>query len=57
MHLQKDVLDRSEFPLIVADDLRTMDLALFADAPAGIHLATLPLHERLEQRASSLAVR
>jgi acyl CoA:acetate/3-ketoacid CoA transferase len=53
VHLQKDVLDRSEFPLIVADDLRTMDLALFADAPAGIHLATLPLHERLEQRASS----
>jgi acyl CoA:acetate/3-ketoacid CoA transferase len=54
--LQKDVLDRSEFPLIVADDLRTMDLALFADSPAGIHLPTLPLHGRIEQRQTSLAV-
>jgi acyl CoA:acetate/3-ketoacid CoA transferase len=32
--LQKDVLDRCEFPLIVSEDLRTMDLALFADAPS-----------------------
>ncbi|WP_437773570.1 acyl CoA:acetate/3-ketoacid CoA transferase [Arthrobacter sp. KNU40] len=53
--LQKDVLDRSEFPLIVSDNLRTMDLALFADAPVGIHLPTLPLHERIEQRSPSLA--
>lgn len=53
--LQKDVLDRCEFPLIVADDLRTMDLALFADAPVGLHLPTLPLHERIQQRTSTLA--
>lgn len=46
--LQKDVLDRSEFPLIVSDNLRTMDLALFADAPVGLHLPALPLHERIE---------
>lgn len=55
--LQKDVLDRSEFPLIVSDELRTMDLALFADAPVGLRLPALPLHERIEQRASSLAAR
>ncbi|WP_427170667.1 acyl CoA:acetate/3-ketoacid CoA transferase [Arthrobacter sp. 92] len=53
--LQKDVLDRCEFPLIVADDLRTMDLALFADAPVGLHLPTLPLHERIQQRTRTLA--
>jgi acyl CoA:acetate/3-ketoacid CoA transferase len=53
--LQQDVLDRCEFPLIVADDLRTMDLALFADAPVGLHLPTLPLHERIQQRTSTLA--
>jgi hypothetical protein len=32
-----------------------MDLALFADAPVGLHLPTLPLHERIEQRTASLA--
>ncbi|MBP1136636.1 acyl CoA:acetate/3-ketoacid CoA transferase [Arthrobacter sp. PvP023] len=53
--LQKDILDRCEFPLIVSEDLRTMDLALFADAPVGLHLPTLPLHERIEQRNPSLA--
>lgn len=52
--LQKDVLDRSEFPLIVADDLRTMDLALFADTPVGLHLPELPLHERIGQRATAV---
>jgi acyl CoA:acetate/3-ketoacid CoA transferase len=55
--LQKDVLDRSDFPLIVSDELRTMDLALFADAPVGLRLPALPLHERIEQRTSSLAAR
>lgn len=55
--LQKDVLDRCEFPLIVSEDLRTMDLALFADAPVGMHLPALPLHERIEQRSHSLAAR
>jgi acyl CoA:acetate/3-ketoacid CoA transferase len=55
--LQKDVLDRSEFPLIVSDELRTMDLALFADAAVGLRLPALPLHERIEQRNSSLAAR
>jgi propionate CoA-transferase len=33
-----------------------MDLALFADAPVGLRLPTLPLHERIEQRSPSLAV-
>jgi acyl CoA:acetate/3-ketoacid CoA transferase len=55
--LQKDVLDRCEFPLIVSEDLRAMDLALFADAPVGMHLPALPLHERIEQRSHSLAAR
>jgi propionate CoA-transferase len=54
--LQKDVLDRSEFPLIVSEKLRTMDLALFAEAPVGLRLPPLPLHERIEQRSPSLAV-
>ncbi|KRE53470.1 CoA-transferase [Arthrobacter sp. Soil736] len=55
--LQKDILDRSEFPLLVSEDLRTMDLALFADAPVGLRLPPLPLHERIERRSPSLAVR
>ena len=54
--LQKDVLDRSEFPLIVSENLRTMDLALFADAPVGLRLPALPLHGRIEQRSPSLAL-
>lgn len=54
--LQRDVLDRCEFPLIVSDTLHTMDLALFADAPVGIELPALPLHERIEQRNNSVAL-
>ncbi|NKX52328.1 acyl CoA:acetate/3-ketoacid CoA transferase, partial [Arthrobacter deserti] len=55
--LQQDILDRCEFPLIVADNLRTMDHALFAGAPLGLHLPPLPLHERIEQRSRPLAAR
>lgn len=36
--LQAHVLDQSEFPLIVSDRLKTMDRALFADAPMGLSL-------------------
>ncbi len=36
--LQRDVLDQSEFPLAVADDLKTMDGALFGEAPIGLTL-------------------
>jgi propionate CoA-transferase len=36
--LQKDVLDQAAFPLLVADDLRVMDRALFEDAPLGLTL-------------------
>jgi propionate CoA-transferase len=57
IELQRDVLDRSEFPLLVSDTLRTMDPALFIDAPLGLHLATLPQHARLEGHSPSLAVR
>jgi propionate CoA-transferase len=55
--LQRDVLDRCDFPLLVSDDLRTMDAALFADSPMGLHLPALPLHERIEQRYRALAAR
>jgi acyl CoA:acetate/3-ketoacid CoA transferase len=37
--LQRDVLDLAEFPLRVADDLKTMDAALFRDQPLGLKLA------------------
>lgn len=37
--LQAHILDQAEFPLIVSDDLKTMDAALFSEAP--LHL-TLP---------------
>lgn len=40
--LQAHVLDQSEFPLIVAPDLKTMDARLFADAPMGLTLSAKP---------------
>jgi propionate CoA-transferase len=36
--LQAHILDQSEFPLIVSPDLKTMDAALFNDAPIGLTL-------------------
>ncbi|MEM8850853.1 MAG: acyl CoA:acetate/3-ketoacid CoA transferase [Pseudomonadota bacterium] len=36
--LERDVLDRAEAPLKVANDLRTMDPALFVDTPMGLSL-------------------
>ena len=40
--LQAHVLDQAEFPLIVSDDLKLMDAALFGDAPLGLELAPKP---------------
>lgn len=36
--LQAHILDQSEFPLIVSDNLKTMDAALFHEAPLGLEL-------------------
>lgn len=36
--LKAHILDQSEFPLIVSDHLKTMDAALFAEAPFGLAL-------------------
>ena len=36
--LQAHILDQSEFPLIVSDELKTMDAALFHEAPLGLEL-------------------
>ncbi|PTM94234.1 acyl CoA:acetate/3-ketoacid CoA transferase [Mycoplana dimorpha] len=36
--LQTHILDQSEFPLIVSDELKTMDAALFHEAPLGLQL-------------------
>jgi propionate CoA-transferase len=43
--LQTNVLDQSEFPLIVSPDLKIMDTALFIDAPLGLTLPVKPLHK------------
>ncbi|SOC36805.1 propionate CoA-transferase [Rhizobium subbaraonis] len=40
--LQAHILDQSEFPLIIADDLKTMDASLFTDAPLGLVLPRKP---------------
>ena len=37
--LQAHILDQSEFPLIVPDNLKVMDSGLFAEAPFGLSLA------------------
>lgn len=39
VRLQEDVLDRSEIPLHVADDLSLMDARIFTDEPMGLKLA------------------
>ena len=36
--LQRDVLDQSEFPMVVADDLKVMDAALFSEESIGLAL-------------------
>ncbi len=38
--LRRDVLDQAEFPLRVADNLRTMEAALFRPEPIGLRLRT-----------------
>jgi acyl CoA:acetate/3-ketoacid CoA transferase len=40
--LGRDVLGQAGFPLVVAPDLRTMDPALFRDAPMGLALPARP---------------
>jgi len=40
--LQTQVLDQSEFPLIVADDLKLMDAKLFDEARIGLSLSNKP---------------
>ena len=40
--LQTHIVDQSEFPLIVSDDLKVMDKALFTDAPLGLTLPRKP---------------
>lgn len=40
--LQTHILDQSEFPLIVSDKLKTMDAALFQEAPIGLRLPQKP---------------
>lgn len=41
--LKTAVLDQSEFPLIVADDLKTMDAALFSESLIGLSLPQKPV--------------
>jgi acyl CoA:acetate/3-ketoacid CoA transferase len=36
--LQQHILDQSEFPILVANDLKVMDAKLFAEAPIGLSL-------------------
>lgn len=40
--LQGQILDQSEFPLIVSDELKVMDKVLFQDAPMGLQLPMKP---------------
>ncbi|MDO6964627.1 acyl CoA:acetate/3-ketoacid CoA transferase [Rhizobium alvei] len=40
--LKRDILDQSEFPLIVSDRLKTMDAELFAEARIGLSLPAKP---------------
>lgn len=51
--LQRDVLDRSDFELLVDPDLRVMDAELFAQGPIALHLPTRGRHPRLEARATA----
>ncbi|MEN0101089.1 MAG: hypothetical protein AAGC59_20050, partial [Brucella pseudogrignonensis] len=40
--LQTHILDQAEFPLIVSDQLKLMDEALFRDEPIGLTLPQKP---------------
>ncbi|MBZ2195560.1 acyl CoA:acetate/3-ketoacid CoA transferase [Occultella gossypii] len=51
--LDRDVLARSAFPLLVSDDLRLMDTVLFRDGAMGLTLPRHPAHERLVRRAGA----
>ncbi|WP_138413527.1 acyl CoA:acetate/3-ketoacid CoA transferase [Sinomonas gamaensis] len=51
--LQRDVLDRSDFPLLVSDGLRTMDAALFSPERLGLALDPAPRHPRLERQSAA----
>lgn len=46
--LHRDVLDKAEFALQVAEDLTTMPTELFRPDPLGLRLAAKPAHPRLE---------
>jgi acyl CoA:acetate/3-ketoacid CoA transferase len=48
--LQRDVLDRSDFPLLVADELKAMDGSLFSPERLGLVLDRAPRHPRLERQ-------
>lgn len=45
--LQRDVLDRSEFELLVDPDLRTMSSTLFSPGCIGLTLEQMPAHQRI----------
>jgi propionate CoA-transferase len=48
--LHRDVLGKSQFPLHVADDLKTMPTQLFRPEPLGLTLSRKPAHPRVEGR-------
>ncbi|TDE89489.1 acyl CoA:acetate/3-ketoacid CoA transferase [Occultella glacieicola] len=51
--LDRDVLARSAFGLLVSDDLRLMDRALFREGAMGLTLPEHPGHGRLARRAAT----
>ncbi|WP_369046415.1 acyl CoA:acetate/3-ketoacid CoA transferase [Sinomonas sp. P10A9] len=51
--LQRDVLDRSDFPLLVAEEIKTMDPSLFSPERLGLVLDRAPLHPRLQRQATA----
>lgn len=50
--LQRDVLGKSEFDLLVADDLKTMASSLFQPQTGGLTLDPMPAHPRVAQLRS-----
>jgi propionate CoA-transferase len=48
--LHRDVLGKSQFPLHVADELKTMPTQLFRPEPLGLTLSRKPAHPRVEGR-------
>jgi propionate CoA-transferase len=45
VNLERDVLQQSEFPLVIAKSLRVMDAALFRPEPIGLDLGATPGRE------------